>query len=178
MQRDTIHVKDIPDAEKDLLWITAVEFMEAKKQYTEIVRMMMRSRQTLQETEDICCRGLEFRTKEGARRRKRVKKKAAEAVLVEQEIQRDEGIFDDTWLSEVYRDISGPSALEALNRGLKDQKSMLDLLDPQVRSEREQRTGSKKPIDVLSIPPRRRSITETLTGSEIPTAVRLVTDLK
>jgi hypothetical protein len=121
---------------------------------------------------------VEFRTKEGARRRKRVKKKATEAVLMEQEIQHDEGIYDDNWISEVYREISGPSSLEALNRGLKDQKSMLELMHPEVRLDREHRIGSKKSIDVLSMPPRRRSVTDTLICSDMPSTIRLVTDLK
>jgi hypothetical protein len=120
----------------------------------------------------------EFRTKEGARGRKRVKKKATEAVLMEQDMQHNEGIFDDGWLSAVYREISGPSALEALNRGLRDHTIMVELLDAEIRLEREQRIGSKKCIDVLSVPPRRRSVTDFLTGNDTPSTIRLVTDLK
>jgi hypothetical protein len=55
---ETIHVNDLSGEEKDLLWITAVEFMETKKQYTAVVRTMMKSRDAIQETDEICCRGL------------------------------------------------------------------------------------------------------------------------
>jgi hypothetical protein len=52
------HVNDLTDEEVRDLWLTPVEFMETKKQYTAVVRMMMKSREPLPETEQFSCRGL------------------------------------------------------------------------------------------------------------------------
>ena len=59
--------------------------------------------------------------------------------MIEQQLQRDEGIQDSIWLSEVYREVSGASSIEALNRGLKDHAAMLECLDANVRIDYEQR---------------------------------------
>jgi hypothetical protein len=70
--------------------------------------------------------------------------------LDEQDIQRDEGLYDPDFICDAYKEVTGPSSLEALNRGLKDQKAMLELLDPNDRLERDRRMAriKKKPVDV------------------------------
>lgn len=105
---------------------------------------------------------VEFKTKDGSYRRKRTKQRACYAVLDEQEIQKDEGVYDPEFLANVYREVTGQSSLEALNRGLKDQKIMLDLLDDNDRLKWEEQKGSKKGSSVLEAPLRRKSITDTL----------------
>jgi hypothetical protein len=101
---------------------------------------------------------IEFKTKEGSRQRNQNKQKASRAVLDEQDIQRDEGISDPEWISEVYREVSGPNFLEAVNRGLKDQKAMIG----------ERTLTPKKSVDVPT-KPRLTSITESLNGNDILT---------
>jgi hypothetical protein len=100
----------------------------------------------------------EFRTKEGSRRRKRIKKQAVDAVLLEQEIQQEEGLMDDQWISDVYREVTGPSSLNGLNMGLKDEKRMLAVLDPKDREKRECLKSKKS----LELPKLRRSSIESL----------------
>ena len=92
----------------------------------------------------------------------------------EQDIQIDEGVNDPDFIRDVYKEISGPCSLEALNRGLKDQKAMLELLDPEVRMERDRRMNStkKQMVDVPKIP--RRSITETILGNDLQTPSRAI----
>jgi hypothetical protein len=100
---------------------------------------------------------LEFRTKEGSRLRRRIKQKSVLAVLDEQDIQRDEGLYDPDFICDAYKEVTGPSSLEALNRGLKDQKAMLELLDPNDRLERDRRMApiKKKSVDVPKMSRRR-----------------------
>lgn len=121
------------------------------------------------------CNVAEFKTKDGARRRKRTKQRACFAVLEEQEIQRDEGVCDPEFLADVYKEMSSQSSLEALNRGLKDQKAMLDLLGDEDRMKWEQQKGPSKGNSVLELPLRRRSVTETLNGADMLQVRRTVT---
>lgn len=93
-----------------------------------------------------------------------MKKKAVEAVLLEQDIQREEGMYDADFIRDAYTDVSGSCSLEALNRGLRDQKAILDLLIPEDGMELDRRQGPKKSVD---IPKPRRSLTETLNGSDL-----------
>ena len=86
---------------------------------------------------------IECRTKAGSRARSRVRCKAIWAVLDEQAIQIDENMKDDDFIADVYKELSCASSLEALNRGLKDQKVMLENLDPIVRAERDQKIQSR-----------------------------------
>jgi hypothetical protein len=91
------------------------------------------------------------------------------SVLDEQDIQMDEGLYDPDFISDVYKEVTGQSSLEALNRGLKDQKVMLQLLDPHARLERDLRMAPSK-MKAFDVPkmPRRRSTTETcLIGNEM-----------
>lgn len=110
---------------------------------------------------------VEFKTKDGSRRRKRIKQRACYAVLEEQDVQRDEGIHDPEFIAEIYKEATTQASLEALNRGLKDQKAMLELLDESQRSQWEERNAPTKGSSGLEAPLRRRSITETLNGTEL-----------
>ena len=83
-----------------------------------------------------------------------MKRQAIEVVLLEQEIQQEEGISDEQWISEVYREVTSSSSLTALSVGLKDEKYMLELLDPDERAGRE---GSRENLKSIDIPlPKRR----------------------
>lgn len=73
--------------------------------------------------------------------------------------------MDEEFIADVYKEMAGQSSLQALNRGLKDQKVMLELLDEADRIKWEQQKGSKN--SVLEVPMRRRSVTETLNGSDL-----------
>jgi hypothetical protein len=110
---------------------------------------------------------VEFKTKDGSRRRKRIKQRACYAVLEEQDVQRDEGIHDPEFIAEIYKEATTQASLEALNRGLKDQKAMLEILDESQRSQWEERNAPTKGSSGLEAPLRRRSITETLNGTDL-----------
>lgn len=68
-------------------------------------------------------------------------------MLLEQEIQQEEGLTDEQWISDVYREVSGPSSLNALNTGLRDEKRMLALLAPEDREKRESLKSMKKLLE-------------------------------
>jgi len=58
-EKSIVHIDDLSPDEINSIWLSATDFMETKKQYTVIVRMMMKSRgKSIKETDEICCRGL------------------------------------------------------------------------------------------------------------------------
>lgn len=52
----------------------------------------------------------------------------------------------------MYRELTTASSLEALNRGLKDQKAMLDILDPYVRKERDLKMKERLTVQSKDVP--------------------------
>lgn len=85
---------------------------------------------------------------------------------------------DGDFIASIYEEMTAPSSLEAWNKGLKDQRAMLEILDPEVRMQREEQI-MQQPIatkDVaLSIPRRGPSITESLVRSDILQSFNLLT---
>ena len=191
-----ITLDELSAAEFSRMWITAEEFMASKKEYVSVVRNMMKTCGEFRETDDCCPRGLgkipkpslvtivnllttmakhceEFKTRDGARRRKRTKQQACFAVLEEQDIQNDEGIKDDQFISEVYAEFSSQSSLEAFHRGLKDQTAMLELLDETDRLLIKKLGSPEKNVLSKQGPrARRRSSARMITGVESMNARR------
>eukprot|EP00529_Nitzschia_sp_RCC80_P032559 CAMPEP_0113485732 /NCGR_PEP_ID=MMETSP0014_2-20120614/24636_1 /TAXON_ID=2857 /ORGANISM="Nitzschia sp." /LENGTH=232 /DNA_ID=CAMNT_0000379389 /DNA_START=245 /DNA_END=943 /DNA_ORIENTATION=- /assembly_acc=CAM_ASM_000159 len=170
--RQIVHCNDLTKEERNVIWYQQEEYAEIKQSFVVIVRKMMRSpNQQIEDTDEICCRGLEARTKVGSRARSRVRCKAIWSVLDEQSIQLDEGVHDEDFIADVYRELTSSSSLEALNKGLKDQSVMLDLLDPIVRADRDQKIKelglSVQHKDVPLIKPSRRAsnVAESLINS-------------
>lgn len=81
---------------------------------------MATSTRCLNDSLEHCTRGLEYRTPEGSQKRQNNKWNAVEAVLDEQNRQREESINDDETLSSVYRSVAFQCQKEALERGLAD----------------------------------------------------------
>ena len=91
-------------------------------------------------------------------------------MLDEQEIQLEEGLPDADFIANLYSDLTGVSAIEALNRGLKDQRFMTEHLGPELQAEREIRSAKpdKKPFDRSPIKKKLRpSISARLSKKEI-----------
>ena len=85
----------------------------------------------------------------GSRARSRLRRQSVHCVLDEQDIQLEEGLPDAEFIANLYSDLTGVSAIEALNRGLKDQRFMTENLDLEMQAERELRLSKpeKKPFD-------------------------------
>jgi hypothetical protein len=56
--REIPHLNDLSDEDINAVWLSPEGFMETKKAYSKIVQMMMRSREPIEETDEICTRGL------------------------------------------------------------------------------------------------------------------------
>lgn len=85
---------------------------------------MTTSTRCLNDSVEHCTRGLEYRTPEGSQKRQANKWNAIEAVLDEQQRQREEDMSNDENISSVYKSVSFQCQQEALERGLADAEAL------------------------------------------------------
>lgn len=100
-----------------------------KKEYSETLRIMATCNGIDNTNESHCTRGLEYRTRDGARRRQMNKLNALHSVLEEQERQRILGVDDDVALAYVYIEMSSHCADAALSLGLEDMQVVRDIIN-------------------------------------------------
>ena len=75
-------------------------------------------------------------------------------------------MVDPHFIADVYRAVTSPCRMAALSRGLKDEKWLLDSLDPEQREERlRKRDGATKSKHVMKTPTKQSSI-ESLNNEE------------
>jgi hypothetical protein len=118
--RETLHISDYNFEEKRNSWFNRIEMHNMKAAMAATLRLMVRG-DLDSDSNHHCARGLEFRSRAGARKRKENNLLALEAVLGEQDNQYDKGIFNQTTISRVYHDVSRQSRISAYERGMKDE---------------------------------------------------------
>jgi hypothetical protein len=99
--KQTIHRSEFTEEEKSLAWYKKADFNRMKQSFTHTVQLMGAGRYP-GDTDEMTSRGLEYRHREGATRRKTNKLNALYAVLDEQERQWREGYDNDEELRNVY----------------------------------------------------------------------------
>ena len=123
--RKTINNEDYAREEKLATWSTVQEFDEMKAARRSTVNIMERRNPSVDDGQH-CFRGLEFRTREGSRRRQFNQVDAAMAVMDEQEAQLQSGINDPEKLAHVYIICSSHCQDNAHERALNDQRAALE----------------------------------------------------
>lgn len=124
----TATVRQIPKwtkTEAGAVWFTNNDFNAMKKAYAPTVQLMFEDIAPEEDTDEHCTRGLEYRTRDGGRKRTKNKYKAMAAVLHEQDRQICEDQYDPELLAEVYRRATDECVLEALSLGRKDEQDVL-----------------------------------------------------
>ena len=89
---------------------------------------MMRNEIIAEDDEEYCTRGLEFKTKAGARFRSSNKLRTRSAVLNEQDLQRDEGFEDPQYIAMASMEESRGCRDGALARAIYDEQSIQEYL--------------------------------------------------
>ena len=117
--REVRHWKDLPKEEAEATWYTPTEFEEIKRSLVVTIRLMMTKKPV---GEDLCTRGLEFRTPAGAKLRKKNKLRALTAVWNEQVAQWKADRSDDEAISFVYQHEVHECRIIARRLALQDQK--------------------------------------------------------
>jgi hypothetical protein len=123
--RRTINNEDYTPEEKLGTWFSVQEFDEMKAERRSTVHIMERRNPSVDDGQH-CFRGLEFRTREGSRRRQFNQVDAAMAVMDEQDAQLQSGINDAEKLAHVYIICSSHCQDNAHGRALNDQRASLE----------------------------------------------------
>lgn len=118
--RETLHKNDYTIEEKEDAFFQKAEMTQIKAEMVATVRMIARG-DLVEDTFEHCSRGLEFRSREGANKRKSNKIRALEAVLDEQDEQFDAGIINEKAISLIYQTVSLRCRKEAHDRGICDE---------------------------------------------------------
>ena len=115
------------------IWFVHEDFAKMKKSFAPTVLRMMDGDLTEEEAkgEEHCTRGLEYRTKDGARRRMKNKFNGISAVLHEQDRQIFEEINDPLVLAAIYRQVSAQCVEEAIALGRYDELDVQEYLAEQ-----------------------------------------------
>lgn len=121
------HVDNMTDEELDDIWYNRDDFDGFKMSFLRIVKLLS-SGAYLGDDENNCARGLEGRTREGAFLRKANKYHGRQAVLCEQQRQRNLGINDENFISKAYIVENLRCRLTALERGIQDQNEVFEEL--------------------------------------------------
>ena len=116
-----INIELFEDDEFELTWYSKTEIAAFRHDCIETARAIPLCSLLQDTAENICLRGLEYRTYEGARLRLRRKLSAWDAVGNEQEFQRESGYVDAISLAETYKLSTVESLRDAHLMALRDE---------------------------------------------------------
>eukprot|EP00980_Cylindrotheca_fusiformis_P026196 scaffold15514_cov129-Cylindrotheca_fusiformis.AAC.4 len=116
------HVADFSDEEIVEGWYRKKDFMRMSEEVSEIAQLIANGKETYK-GEELCIRGLEHLVEEDVADYRAEKMIASiDAVLDEQDDQRDEDVYDGDIIAEIYTEIVTPLLREAYLVGLRDAK--------------------------------------------------------
>jgi hypothetical protein len=118
---NVLHIMDYSAEEKQATWFDGDDIKSFKKEGKVSLALLVNG---VSESSELCFRGLEARTRDGALRKRHNKIDARAAVFMEQDFQKDEGVFDDEVIADVYYDYSQRCHLAANMMGLRDERDV------------------------------------------------------
>ena len=124
--RPITHVDNIPEEEIAAVWFCKKDFEEMKRSFANTLRLIAYG-EFRGDNEDHCARGLEFRTRAGALERRENKWNALNAVLDEQDRQKELGINNDKLLSQIYITENRHCRQAASKLALRDEEEAMTL---------------------------------------------------
>jgi hypothetical protein len=127
--RECLHITNYSFEERLLCWYTRREFQVMKMEYYPIVQKLSAGTWNEEDETEESVRGLEWKTREAAMKRKMNKLNALMSVLDEQERQRYSGLRDDDALALGYCCVNEKCVLAARVRGTKDRIQVQKILD-------------------------------------------------
>ena len=123
------HINNIPDDERELIWMSPIDYTMIKVMAKTTVYKMMSGEHINDDNPDFCTRGLEFRTRSGSRIRNANKMRNRSAVLNEQDLQHEEGFYDPEFIAMASMDESFICREAARKRAENDTKSIQSYTD-------------------------------------------------
>jgi hypothetical protein len=135
------NLEDYSDEAISSLWMDPLECKRIRDECLASVSMMNLG---VPESEDLCYRGLEWKGKEVARRRKINRARATVAILEEQEKQWQELENDPDSICALYRPFTQKSSFEAYRRAIRDSENADNT---PVRKQLEEGDKKSAPVD-------------------------------
>jgi hypothetical protein len=117
---EVVPVKNLVD-DPEALWFQDEEYSKMKKKMCNLIHAVERGETS---NKKYCMRGLEGHFGEGAECRKIARGSAWDAVLLEQNMQQNEGSFDDEGISMLYILSSIDSKIKATERATQDESDV------------------------------------------------------
>ena len=156
-------VDELSSDERSQIWLTQGDYREIKSSSFETVAMMNIA-EALDSSCDssVCTRGLESRTYEGSRLRRKIHRTAIFVVLDEQDRQRVEGEENVEALADIARQSSYPSRKSASEIGREDEKAVCNYLGREVADQSRDDLDAKPTFETVTksiLPPRRLRLT-------------------
>jgi hypothetical protein len=162
---EILHLNDIPpDAVADI-WYDPSEYAQIKKDY-QLTIFLMESGEKLT-GEEHTSRGLEYRTQEGAWARYENKRDAYNAVLDEQDRQWKEDIDDWDIISRVYLEHSSKCLKAAYERGVGDEKEIVEYIIVPPLEEKKKKTKKSKSEKETKLDSKKKKGERRSTGDEL-----------
>jgi hypothetical protein len=127
-----LHINDVTAVEWSKAWYNEEEIAEIKAECTLTVNLVKSGHLSsigddCNEWSTLCFRGLEFRTPEGAQRRRENKYMAWDRVLEEQDAQYASGVFDADSIAHKYTAVSFHCQAEAHAQGMDDARAVVSM---------------------------------------------------
>lgn len=126
--KEVRHLNDYKKEEVEAIWLTMPDYLTIKATLRRTLAIMMQGEQISEKDEDFCTRGLETRTKTGAKARSRARLRTRSAVLNEQDMQREEGFVDLQNLALASMEETASSRAHAHAIALEDERCVQDYL--------------------------------------------------
>ena len=119
-------LQDLSEEERENVWYTEGDTKIILAIAKVTVKMMMKGEPC--DDMDYCSRGLEGKTPDGSKKRQKNKLRVRKALLEEQEIQREEGVYDPEYLAQVCRKYSREVVTAAHSQALRDERDIQEYL--------------------------------------------------
>jgi hypothetical protein len=116
--REVLNRDAFTPEEIESCWYDRVDLRQMREDARSEARMMDSG--LLEESDDVCLRGLECRTKEGARAKRQNRANVNAAIFFELDSQEDNGIYDDEAIADVYYNYSEHCQVSAQMIGARD----------------------------------------------------------
>jgi hypothetical protein len=122
-----IHRKDMNEAERESVWYSKKDDKLTLAMAKVTVRMIMKGESF--DDVDNCSRGLEEKTMSECRKRAKNKRRVITAVLMEQELQRLEGVKNPEQLAKASFKHTKDISIKASDKGIEDEHDIQEYLD-------------------------------------------------
>lgn len=131
------HFLDMTPAEIDATWYKKQHYTQMKENCIPALRLIVRGEYT-GDTDEICKRGLEYRTRATAQQRKINKLNSIRAVFSAQDVNRMNGEEDnDERIRASYVETSEPHRVPALKKALEDWRAAKEIYEDDLRAMQE-----------------------------------------